>query len=144
MLIRSYYVFENNKNKSNWALQIGELRLDVVKASRPKLSMSLLDSDNLVTFDDLVITIVDNVEPSTSHIIMDWLKEQILDLDPGHNKVITLVMTDDNNIIVEKWEYENVKIKYIDFGDLSIYDNNQATITLSLLYDEVILHNNDK
>jgi len=133
-------MFENKKSKSSWALQIGELRLDVVKASRPKLTLSKPGED--IKFEELQITMLDNAEPSTSHIVMTWLSEQIQDAQ--YSKAIILAMTNDKGDIIEKWEYEGVKIKYIDFGDLTIYDQEPITISMWLSYEQVILHNNDK
>tara|TARA_Y100000296_G_C5016580_1_gene177719 strand:+ start:39 stop:446 length:408 start_codon:yes stop_codon:yes gene_type:complete len=135
-------VFEKQKNKSVWRFEIGNLKsFSVVSINRPKITLT---NNNDIDFNDLIVTLVDTIEPSTSHVIMKWIEKQVSKEDFHETATLSMLGGVNDKELIEKWTYQGVRIKNVDFCDLSYYDSSPATIILSLSYTQVILHNNNE
>jgi hypothetical protein len=119
----------------------------VQKFKRPSLKINSVPIDfmnerNYVagryTWDEMTITFLDPIGPSSSQQLMEWVRLHSESLTgrqgyaAGYKKTILLKALDPTGIEVEKWTLEQCMITGIDFGENSYEDDALTTITLTI------------
>ncbi len=119
----------------------------VQKFKRPSMKINSVPIDfmnerNYVagryTWDEMSITFLDPIGPSTSQQLMEWVRLHSESLTgrqgyaAGYKKTILLKALDPTGIEVEKWTLEQCMITGIDFGENSYEDDALSTITLTI------------
>lgn len=119
----------------------------VQKFKRPSMKINNVEIDfmnekNYVagryTWDSMSVTFLDPIGPSTSQILMEWVRLHAESLTgrmgyaAGYKKNVLLKSLDPTGIEVEKWFLEQCMITGINFGDNSYEDDALTTITLEL------------
>ena len=90
------------------------------------------------TWDTVSVTFIDPIGPSTSQILMEWVRLHAESLTgrmgyaAGYKKDILLKTLDPTGVEVEKWTLEQCQIVSIDFGENSYEDDALTNITLEL------------
>ena len=92
-----------------------------------KIEIPYMNEQNYVagryTWDSVNVTFLDPIGPSSSQILMEWVRlhaESItgrMGYAAGYKKTITLESLDPTGIAIEKWTLEDCQIISIDFGD---------------------------
>jgi len=119
----------------------------VQKFKRPSMKINsvpiqYMNEQNYVagryTWDTVSVTFIDPIGPSTSQILMEWVREHAESLTgrmgyaAGYKKNILLKSLDPTGVMVEQWTLDQCQIVSIDFGD-NDYGNDELTnITLEL------------
>lgn len=135
---RFFATFDDTVGLEVWQVQ---------KFKRPSMKINsvpiqYMNEQNYVagryTWDTMSVTFLDPIGPSTSQILMEWVRlhaESItgrMGYAAGYKKNITLTSLDPTGVEVEKWTLEQCQIVSIDFGD-NDYGNDELTnITLEL------------
>jgi len=98
------------------------------------------------TWDPVTVTFIDPIGPSTSQILMEWVRLHVESLTgrmgyaAGYKKNITLTSLEPTGVEVEKWTLMDCQIVSIDFGE-NDYGNDELTnITLELQPYKCILN----
>jgi len=119
----------------------------VQKFKRPSMKINsvpimYMNEQNYVagryTWDTMSVTFIDPIGPSTSQILMEWVRLHAESLTgrmgyaAGYKKDILLKTLDPTGVEVEKWTLEQCQIVSIDFGDNSYEDDALTNITLEL------------
>lgn len=90
------------------------------------------------TWDEMSITFLDPIGPSTSQQLMEWVRLHAESLTgrmgyaAGYKKNILLKATDPTGIEVEKWFLEQCMITGIDFGDNDYGNDELSNVTLTI------------
>ena len=135
---RFFAVFDSSIGLEVWQIQ---------KFKRPSMKINsvpiqYMNEQNYVagryTWDTISVTFLDAIGPSTSQILMEWVRLHAESLTgrmgyaAGYKKDITLQALDPTGVPVEKWTLEQCQIVSIDFGD-NDYSNDELTnITLEI------------
>jgi hypothetical protein len=119
----------------------------VQKFTRPKMSINsveipFVNQRNYVAgqykWDELNITFLDPIGPSTSQQLMEWVRLHAESLTgrmgyaAGYKKNILLKALDPTGVEVEKWFLEQCMITGIDFGDNDYGSDDLTNITLNI------------
>ena len=119
----------------------------VQKFKRPSMKINsvpimYMNEQNYVagryTWDTMSVTFIDPIGPSTSQILMEWVRLHAESLTgrmgyaAGYKKDILLKALDPPGVEVEKWTLEQCQIVSIDFGENSYEDDALTNITLEL------------
>jgi len=119
----------------------------VQKFKRPSMKINsvpimYMNEQNYVagryTWDTVSVTFIDPIGPSTSQILMEWVRLHAESLTgrmgyaAGYKKDILLKTLDPTGVEVEKWTLEQCQIVSIDFGENSYEDDALTNITLEL------------
>ena len=135
---RFYATFDDTVGLEVWQVQ---------KFKRPSMKINsvpiqYMNEQNYVagryTWDTMSVTFLDPIGPSTSQILMEWVRlhaESItgrMGYAAGYKKNIILTSLDPTGVEVEKWTLEQCQIVSIDFGE-NDYGNDELTnISLEL------------
>lgn len=90
------------------------------------------------SWDELNITFLDPIGPSTSQQLMEWVRLHAESLTgrmgyaAGYKKNILLKALDPTGVEVEKWFLEQCMITSIDFGENDYGNDDLTNITLSI------------
>lgn len=119
----------------------------VQKFKRPSMKINsveipFVNQQNYVagryTWDEMQITFLDPIGPSTSQQLMEWIRLHAESLTgrmgyaAGYKKTILLKSLDPTGVEVEKWLLEQCMITSVDFGD-NDYSNDELTnVTLTV------------
>jgi hypothetical protein len=113
----------------------------VQKFKRPSMKINsvpiqYMNEQNYVagryTWDTMSVTFIDPIGPSTSQILMEWVRLHAESLTgrmgyaAGYKKDIYLKALDPTGVEIEKWTLEQCQIVSIDFGD-NDYGNDELT-----------------
>jgi len=119
----------------------------VLKFKRPSMKINsvpipFMNEQNYVagryTWDELSLTFIDPIGPSTSQQLMEWVRLHAESLTgrmgyaAGYKKTIVLKSLDPTGIEVEKWILDQCMITGIDFGDNDYTNDELTNITLTL------------
>ena len=119
----------------------------VQKFKRPSMKINsvaipFVNEQNYVpwkySWDEMQITFLDTIGPSTSQQLMEWVRLHAESLTgrmgyaSGAKKNIILKALDPTGIEVEKWFIEQAQITSIDFGDNDYGNDEIQNITLSI------------
>ena len=123
-------------------------------AGRPKMTLNVTEIPYMntktyvagqVEFDQMDITFIDVIGPSTSQKIMTWIR-QTFDSATGrmgyatnYKKNLTLKMLDPAGEEVEKWIIYGAFIISVDYGDLDHSTDDLSDVSISLRYDRAVL-----
>lgn len=89
-------------------------------------------------WDEMQITLLDPIGPSTSQEAMEWIRLHAESLTgrmgyaAGYKKTIILKALDPVGIAVQKWTLEQCMITAIDFGEHSYDDDGLTTIQMTI------------
>ena len=90
------------------------------------------------TWDEMSLTFLDPIGPSTSQILMEWVRLHAESLtgrmgySAGYKKNIILRSLDPTGAEVEKWFLEQCMITGIDFGDNDYTNDELTNISLTI------------
>jgi hypothetical protein len=90
------------------------------------------------TWDEMSITFLDPIGPSTSQQLMEWVRLHAESLTgrmgyaAGYQKDITLKSLDPTGVEVEKWTLRQCQITSIDFGDNDYGSDELTNITVTI------------
>jgi hypothetical protein len=119
----------------------------VQKFKRPSLKINsvpikFVNETNYVpgqySWDEMQITLIDPIGPSTSQQVMEWVRLHAESLtgrmgySSGLKKTIILKSLDPTGIEVEKWTLEQCMITAVDFGENSYDDDALTNITVTI------------
>jgi len=119
----------------------------IQKFKRPSMkinsvSIPYMNEQNYVagrySWDPVTITFIDPIGPSTSQILMEWVRLHAESLTgrmgyaAGYKKTIILKSLDPTGIEVEKWTLEQCMITNINFGDNDYGSDELTNITLEV------------
>ena len=119
----------------------------IQKFKRPSMKINsvpiqFMNEQNYVagryTWDEMAVTFLDPIGPSTSQQLMEWVRLHAESLTgrmcykAGYAKNIRLKALDPTGIEVEKWFLEQCQIVSIDFGENSYEEDGLTNITLTL------------
>jgi hypothetical protein len=119
----------------------------VQKFKRPSMKINsvpikYMNEQNYVpgqySWDEMQITLIDPIGPSTSQQVMEWVRLHAESLtgrmgySAGLKKTIILKSLDPTGIEVEKWTLEQCMITAVDFGENSHDDDALTNITLTI------------
>ena len=150
-MIRSIPMEYEPKRKNRFFAEFSdELGIEVWSVQefkRPSMNINSVEINHLnhqnyvagrYTWDEMNITFLDPIGPSTSQILMEWVRLHAESLTgrmgyaAGYKKNILLKSLDPTGIEVEKWTIEEAMITGIDFGDNSYDDDGLTNITLTV------------
>lgn len=86
-----------------------------------------------IKWNPIRIKFLDPIGPSTSQRLMVLIKEQLL-----KPFLFKIEMLDPTGVVVERWLIDKTTIKSINFGELSMDDDNIATCEMVLNINDVI------
>jgi len=98
------------------------------------------------TWDTVSVTFLDPIGPSTSQILMEWVRLGAESLTgrmgyaAGYQKNIILTSLDPTGVEIEKWTLEKCQIVSIDFGENDYGSDELTNITLELQPYKCILN----
>lgn len=136
-----------NRFFAEFADELGIEVWKVQKFKRPSMKINTVPIDfmnerNYVsgryTWDEMSITFLDPIGPSTSQQLMEWVRLHAESLTgrmgykAGSAKNILLKALDPTGIEVEKWFLEQCIITSIDFGENSYEDDALTNIVLGI------------
>lgn len=136
-----------NRFYAEFSDELGIEVWQVQKFKRPSMKINNVEIDYMneknyvagrYTWDSMSVTFLDPIGPSTSQILMEWVRLHAESLTgrmgyaAGYKKNVLLKSLDPTGIEVEKWFLEQCMITGIDFGDNSYEDDALTTITLEL------------
>lgn len=119
----------------------------VQKFKRPSLKINsvpikFVNETNYVSgsyaWDEMQITLLDPIGPSTSQQVMEWVRLHVESLTgragykSGSAKTLILKSLDPTGVEVEKWTLEQCIITAVDFGENSYDDDALTNITLTI------------
>ena len=119
----------------------------VQKFKRPSLKINsvpikFVNETNYVpgqySWDEMQITLIDPIGPSTSQQVMEWVRLHAESLtgrmgySSGLKKTIILKSLDPTGVEVEKWTLEQCMITAVDFGENSYDDDALTNITVTI------------
>ncbi len=119
----------------------------VQKFKRPSMKINPVNIDYMnernyvagrYTWEELSVTFLDPIGPSTSQQLMEWVRLHAESLTgrmgyaAGYKKNILLKALDPTGVAVEKWFLEQCMITSIDFNENSYEDDGLTTITLGI------------
>ena len=137
----------SNRFFAEFADELGIEVWKVQKFKRPSMKINtvpikFMNETNYVsgayTWDEMSVTFLDPIGPSTSQQLMEWVRLHAESLTgrmgykAGSAKNILLKAVDPTGIEVEKWFLEQCIITTIDFGENSYDDDALTTITVGL------------
>ena len=135
-----------NRFFAEFADELGIEVWQVQKFKRPSMKINsvpiqFMNEQNYVagryTWDEMQLTFLDPIGPSTSQILMEWVRLHAESLTgrmgyaAGYKKNILLKSLDPTGIEVEKWFLEQCQIVSIDFGENSYEDDALTNIQLT-------------
>ena len=135
---RFFAEFSNELGIEVWSVQ---------KFTRPKMKINsvaipYLNEQNYVagkyTWDELTVDFLDPIGPSTSQILMEWVRLHAESLTgrmgyaAGYKKNIWLKSLDPTGIEVEKWFLEQCMVTGIDFGDNDHGSDELTNVSLTI------------
>lgn len=136
-----------NRFYAEFSDELGIEVWQVQKFKRPSMKINPVEIDYMneknyvagrYTWDSLSVTFLDSIGPSTSQILMEWVRLHAESLTgregyaAGYKKNIILKQLDPTGVEVEKWLLEQCMITSIDFGDNDYENDGLATVTLEL------------
>lgn len=136
-----------NRFFAEFANELGIEVWQVQKFKRPAMKINsvpiqFMNEQNYVagryTWDEMQITFLDPIGPSSSQILMEWVRLHAESLTgrmgyaAGYKKNIVLKSLDPTGIEVEKWFLEQCQIVSIDFGENSYEDDALTNIQLTI------------
>jgi len=136
-----------NRFFAEFADELGIEVWKVQKFKRPSMKINSVGIDYMnernyvagrYTWDEMAITFLDPIGPSTSQQLMEWVRLHAESLTgrmgyaAGYKKNILLKALDPTGIEVEKWFLEQCSIVSIDFGDNSYEDDALTNIVLTI------------
>ncbi|HPC09688.1 MAG TPA: hypothetical protein PLN85_01285 [archaeon] len=136
-----------NRYFAHFGTDIGIETWAIRKFKRPsmkinKIEIPYMNEQNYVagryTWDSVNVTFLDPIGPSSSQILMEWVRlhaESItgrMGYAAGYKKTITLESLDPTGIAIEKWTLEDCQIISIDFGDNDYSSDDLTEISLEL------------
>jgi len=136
-----------NRFFAEFADELGIEVWKVQKFKRPSMKINsvpiqFMNEQNYVagryTWDEMQITFLDPIGPSTSQQLMEWVRLHAESLTgrqgykSGYAKNILLKALDPTGIEVEKWFLEQCQIVAIDFGESSYEDDALQTVQLTI------------
>jgi hypothetical protein len=160
-MIRPVPIDLEPKRQNRWMMEFpSELGMDnmewvVQTSSRPKLSISETEIPYMNTstwvagrsiWENMEVTFIDCIGPSTSQKIMDWVRMCIehttgrMGYATNYKKTIILKMLDPAGQIVEKWTLNGCFITAADFGGLDMSTDDLAEVSVTLRYDRAVLN----
>ena len=119
----------------------------IQKFKRPSMKINsvpiqFMNEQNYVagryTWDTMSLTFLDPIGPSTSQILMEWIRLHAESLTgrmgyaAGYKKDILLKSLDPTGVEVEKWFLEQCMITSIDFGENDYGTDELTNITLEV------------
>lgn len=138
------------KRSNRFFAEFGDIGVEVWKIQkfkRPSMKINsvpiqFMNEQNYVagryTWDEMSLTFLDPIGPSTSQQLMEWVRLHAESLTgregyaAGYKKNIILKAVDPTGVEVEKWTIEECMITGIDFGENSYEDDGLTTITLTI------------
>lgn len=136
-----------NRFFAEFADELGVEVWQIQKFKKPSMKINsvpiqFMNEQNYVagryTWDEMQVTFLDPIGPSTSQILMEWVRLHAESLTgrmgyaAGYKKNILLKALDPTGIEVEKWFLEHCQIVSIDFGENSYEDDGLTNIQLTL------------
>jgi hypothetical protein len=136
-----------NRFFAEFADELGIEVWKVQKFKRPSMKINsvpiqYMNEQNYVigryTWDEMQITFLDPIGPSTSQQLMEWVRLHAESLTgregyaAGYKKNILLKSLDPTGIEVEKWFLEQCQIVSVDFGENSYEDDGLIMPTLTI------------
>ena len=136
-----------NRFFAEFADELGIEVWKVQKFKRPSLKINSvpiqhMNEQNYVigryTWDEMQITFLDPIGPSTSQQLMEWVRLHAESLTgregyaAGYKKNILLKSLDPTGIEVEKWFLEQCQIVSVDFGENSYEDDGLIMPTMTI------------
>ena len=137
----------NNRFFAEFADELGIEVWKVQKFKRPSMKINSVPIDFMTdrnyvagryTWDEMEITFLDPIGPSTSQQLMEWVRLHAESLTgrmgykAGYAKNILLKSLDPTGIEVEKWFLEQCMITGINFGDFDYGNDELINITLTI------------
>jgi len=136
-----------NRFLAEFASELGVEVWSVQKFKKPSMKINsvvipYLNTENYVAgkykWDEMSITFLDPIGPSTSQILMEWVRLHAESLTgrmgykAGYAKNIWLKQLDPTGVEVEKWFLEQCMITSINFGDNDHSSDELANIELTI------------
>jgi hypothetical protein len=136
-----------NRFYAEFADELGIEVWKVQKFKRPSLKINsvpiqYMNEQNYVigryTWDEMQITFLDPIGPSTSQQLMEWVRLHTESLTgregyaAGYKKNILLKSLDPGGVEVEKWFLEQCQIVTVDFGENSYEDDGLIMPTMTI------------
>ena len=97
------------------------------------------------TWASLDLVLRDPIGPSASQAVMEWVRLQSESITgrqgyaAGYKKNVEIEMLDPSGVVIEKWQLQGTMTTTVNFGDLSMDDDEIADITMTLRFDRAIL-----
>jgi hypothetical protein len=136
-----------NRFVAEFADELGIEVWKVQKFKRPSMKINsvpikYMNQQNYVagsfSWDEMQITLLDPIGPSTSQEVMEWIRLHAESLTgrmgyaAGYKKDILLKSLDPSGIVVEKWTLEQCQIVSADFGENSHEEDGLTNIQLTI------------
>lgn len=124
---------------SHWDVQMFVTRT----CSRPSMFIDIkkflgLTYSKKIKWNPITITLMDPIGPSTTQRLMDIVHGGLSSITFKIN--FKIQMLDPTGVVVEEWMLTDCEIKSINFGELSMMDDNIAICTLVVQTNNIILH----
>lgn len=146
------------KRKNRWIIEFPELDFAewmVQSSSRPSMTMNDIEIPFVNTstyvlgravWDTIDITFIDNIGPSTSQKVMEWIR-QCVEFSTGrmgyasqYKKQLIIKMLDPAGITVEQWTLYGAMPINANFGDLDMGSDELAQVSITIRFDYAILN----
>jgi len=98
-----------------------------------------------VTWDDLEVTFIDPIGPSTTQKVIAWIRKCIefstgrMGYATNYKKNLVLKMLDPAGETVEKWQIQGAFITNSNFGTLDYSAEELAEVSITIAFDQAIL-----
>lgn len=143
------------KRKFRWILQIEGIDAFLLKtAARPQYTFEETTIDWINTkrylagkmaFNELSIELHDAIAPSGAQQVMEWIRlaHESVSGRGGYadfyKRDIQLKMLDPVGTVVELWDIKGAWVRESNFNELSYDNNDTASISLTVRYDNAVL-----
>lgn len=136
-----------NRFVAEFADELGIEVWKIQKFKQPSLKINsvpimFMNEQNYVagryTWDELSLSFIDIIGPSTSQQLMEWVRLHAESLTgrmgyaAGYKKNIILKSLDPTGVPIQKWFIEQCMITGIDFGEHSYEDDGLAMVTMTI------------
>jgi hypothetical protein len=126
----------------------------LVSAARPSITqneveLQFLNTSTWVigrfTWNTIDVVLRDPIGPSAMQAVMEWVRLHSESATgrqgyaAGYKKLVEIEMLDPTGVVIEKWVMEGTMLTNMSGGDLSMSDDEVATVQLTLRPDRCIL-----
>lgn len=146
------------KKKNRWIMEFPELNFAewmVQTSSRPTINIGeipipYMNTETYVagrsTWDTIQITFIDNIGPSTSQKVMEWIRQCVehstgrMGYASQYKKQLILKMLDPAGVTVEQWTIYGAFPTNANFGDLDMGTDDLAQVSITVRFDYAIMN----